>query len=159
MIPRDGATIFRDIVGKLDVLNVESDKGGRRGRYPAHRLVERYGMDAKLFDWSNKITAEASAKLERPVRRTVPGPIKRWCKFGNGVSDYLFQMGKSESRLFSLSDSRTFNQIASSSTSLAKASSSWIASISQFLETDINQAINNPTFRLTWRIEYDSPAV
>jgi len=67
VIPRDGATIFRDIVGKLDVLNVESDKGGRRGRYPAHRLVERYGMDAKLFDWSNKITAEASAKLERPV--------------------------------------------------------------------------------------------
>ena len=23
----------------------------------------------------------------------------------------------------------------------------------------INQAVNNPTFRLTWRIEYDSPAV
>jgi hypothetical protein len=24
---------------------------------------------------------------------------------------------------------------------------------------NINQAVNNPTFRLTWRIEYDSPAV
>ena len=23
----------------------------------------------------------------------------------------------------------------------------------------INQSVNNPTFRLTWRIEYDSPAV
>jgi hypothetical protein len=45
----------------------------------------------------------------------------------NGVSDYFFQMGKSESRLFSLSDSRTFDLIASFSTSLAKASSSWIA--------------------------------
>jgi len=82
VIPRDGATIFRDIVGKLDVLNVESDKGGRRGRYPAHRLVERYGMDAKLFDWSNKITAEASAKLERPVRRAVPRSVESCVMFG-----------------------------------------------------------------------------
>jgi hypothetical protein len=31
-MPRDGAIIFRDIVGKLDVLNVECDKCGRRGR-------------------------------------------------------------------------------------------------------------------------------
>jgi hypothetical protein len=27
---RDGAIIFRDLVGKLDVLNVECDKCGRR---------------------------------------------------------------------------------------------------------------------------------
>jgi hypothetical protein len=33
-MPRDGAIIFRDIVGKLDVLNVECAKCGRRGRYP-----------------------------------------------------------------------------------------------------------------------------
>jgi hypothetical protein len=31
-MPRDGAIIFRDIVGKLDVLNVECEKCGRRGR-------------------------------------------------------------------------------------------------------------------------------
>jgi hypothetical protein len=48
VIPRDGAVIFRDIVGKLDVLNVECDKCGRRGRYHLHRLIERYGIDAKL---------------------------------------------------------------------------------------------------------------
>jgi hypothetical protein len=29
-MPRDGAIIFRDIVGKLDVLNVECEKCGRR---------------------------------------------------------------------------------------------------------------------------------
>jgi len=29
----------------------------------------------------------------------------------------------------------------------------------QDLERLINQSVNNPTFRLTWRIEYDSPAV
>jgi hypothetical protein len=34
---------FRDIVGKLDVLNIDCEKCGRRGRYHVHRLVERYG--------------------------------------------------------------------------------------------------------------------
>jgi hypothetical protein len=32
-MPRDGAIIFRDLVGKLDALNIEGDKCGRRGRY------------------------------------------------------------------------------------------------------------------------------
>ena len=56
--PRDGAIIFRDLVGKLDVLKVECDNCGRRGRYHLHRLIERYGTDAKLFDWSDEITAD-----------------------------------------------------------------------------------------------------
>ena len=47
---RDGAIIFRDLVGNLDVLNVECDKCGRRGRYRLDRLIEQYGIDAKLFD-------------------------------------------------------------------------------------------------------------
>jgi hypothetical protein len=29
-----------------------------RGRYRLHRLIERYGIDAKLFDWSDEITAD-----------------------------------------------------------------------------------------------------
>ena len=49
-MPREGAIIFRDLVGKLEVLNVECDKCGRKGRYHLHRLIERYGIDAKLFD-------------------------------------------------------------------------------------------------------------
>jgi hypothetical protein len=44
--PRDGAIIFRDLVGKLGVLTVECDKCGRFGE----RLIEHYGIDAKLFD-------------------------------------------------------------------------------------------------------------
>jgi hypothetical protein len=40
-MPRDGAIIFRDLVGKLEVLNVECDKCGRRGRYLIDRLIER----------------------------------------------------------------------------------------------------------------------
>ena len=47
VMPRDGAIIFRDLVGKLDVLNVECDKCGRRGRYRLARLIERYGIDAR----------------------------------------------------------------------------------------------------------------
>jgi hypothetical protein len=42
---RDSAIIFRDLVGKLDVLNVECDKCGRRGRYHLYRLIERYGIE------------------------------------------------------------------------------------------------------------------
>jgi hypothetical protein len=54
-MPRDGAIIFRDLVGKLDVLNVECLKCRR---HHLHRLIERYGIDAKLFDWSDEITAD-----------------------------------------------------------------------------------------------------
>jgi len=32
-MPREGAIIFRELVGKLEVLNVQSGKCGRRGRY------------------------------------------------------------------------------------------------------------------------------
>jgi hypothetical protein len=42
VMPRDGAIIFRDLVGKLDVLNVECEKCGRRGRYHLHRLKLAY---------------------------------------------------------------------------------------------------------------------
>jgi hypothetical protein len=31
-MPRDGAIIFRDIIGKLAVLGIECDKCGRAGR-------------------------------------------------------------------------------------------------------------------------------
>jgi hypothetical protein len=48
-MPSDGAIIFRDLVGKLDVLNVECAKCGRRGRYHLDKLIARYGIDEKLF--------------------------------------------------------------------------------------------------------------
>jgi hypothetical protein len=61
-MPRDGAIIFRDLVGKLGVLRIECDKCGRRGQYPLHRLIARYGIDAKLFD---EITADCPRKQAR----------------------------------------------------------------------------------------------
>ena len=57
-MPRDGAITFRDIVGKLTVVTQNR----------VDRLIMRYGIDAKLFEWSDEITADlsaqASAKLE-----------------------------------------------------------------------------------------------
>jgi hypothetical protein len=50
-MPRDGAIIFRDLVGKLDVLRVECDRCGRKGQYRVDHLIEQYGIDSKLFDW------------------------------------------------------------------------------------------------------------
>jgi hypothetical protein len=61
-MPRDGAIIFGDLVGKLDALNIECEKCGRRGRYRLRRLIERYGIDAKLFDWCDEITADCPCK-------------------------------------------------------------------------------------------------
>jgi hypothetical protein len=44
MVLRDGAIIFRDPVTKLEVLNIECDECGRRGRYRLDRLIEHYGI-------------------------------------------------------------------------------------------------------------------
>jgi hypothetical protein len=52
---RDGVIIFRDLVAKLDVLNIECDKCDRKGRYHVHRLIECYGIDAKLFERFDEI--------------------------------------------------------------------------------------------------------
>ena len=49
-MPRDGATIFSDLIGKLDMLRVACEKCGRDGCYGLNRLIERRGRDAKLID-------------------------------------------------------------------------------------------------------------
>src|SRR5215472_10278716 len=64
-MPRDGAITFRDIVGKLAVLRITCDKCGRSGQYRVERLIIRYGIDAKLFDWSDQITADCPRKQAR----------------------------------------------------------------------------------------------
>ena len=72
-MPRDGAIIFRDIDGKLDVLKVECDKCGRFGRYHVERLIERYGIDAKLFDF------EPEADCPRKIARNDYDPCGARC--------------------------------------------------------------------------------
>ena len=61
-MPRDGAITFRDIVGKLGVVLITCDKCGRSGQYRVDRVIMRYGIDAKLFDWSDEIVADCPRK-------------------------------------------------------------------------------------------------
>ena len=56
-MPRDGAIIFSDLIGKLDMLRVACDKCGRDGRYRLPRLILDRGADTKLPDWLNDIAA------------------------------------------------------------------------------------------------------
>jgi hypothetical protein len=79
-MPRDGAIIFGDIVGKLDVITVECDKCGRFGQYRVDRLIMRYGLDAKLFEWGarGRLPAQGGEERLRPVR---PGPVESGVSF------------------------------------------------------------------------------
>ena len=47
MTARDGAIIFRYVVGKLTVLRIECEKCRRSGQYRLDRLIMRYGIDAE----------------------------------------------------------------------------------------------------------------
>jgi len=40
-MPRDGAIIFGDLIGQLDVVVVACDKCGRKGRCAVARLIEQ----------------------------------------------------------------------------------------------------------------------
>jgi len=70
VMPREGAITFRDIVGKLTVLRITCDKCGRSGQYRVDRLILRYGIDAKLFDWSDEITADCPRKQANNLNDT-----------------------------------------------------------------------------------------
>jgi hypothetical protein len=61
-MPRDGAIIFSDVVGKRLVLKVACDKCGRKGRYAVARLIEQRGRDAKAVDFLAEITADCPKK-------------------------------------------------------------------------------------------------
>jgi hypothetical protein len=59
-MPRDGAIIFSDLIGKLDVL-----RGVCESHSPTFREVKatvRGGTDAKLIDWLDAITADCPKK-------------------------------------------------------------------------------------------------
>jgi hypothetical protein len=59
----NGAITFSDLIGKLDVLVVECEKCGRRGRYAVRRLIETQGHDGKVIDWKDGITGDCPRKV------------------------------------------------------------------------------------------------
>ena len=62
-MPRDGAIIFADLIGKLDLLRVARDKCGRDGCYGLNRLIEKRGRNAKVIDWLDELTAECPKRI------------------------------------------------------------------------------------------------
>jgi hypothetical protein len=64
-MPHDGAIIFSDLIGKLDVLRIECPKCGRAGRHRIADLIARYGHDEKPFAWTD---APRRDHLRRPDR-------------------------------------------------------------------------------------------
>jgi len=52
-MPRDGAIIFSDLIGKLDMLRIECSKCGCSGRYRLADLIMRYGCDKKVFAFTD----------------------------------------------------------------------------------------------------------
>ena len=44
-MPRDGAIILSDLIGKLDLVLVSCEKCGRDGCYGLSRLIERRGPE------------------------------------------------------------------------------------------------------------------
>jgi hypothetical protein len=61
-MPRDGAIIFSDLIGKLDVLRIGCLKCGRAGGYKLPLLVAQYGRNEKLFTFIDEIAADCPRK-------------------------------------------------------------------------------------------------
>ena len=62
-MPRDGAIIFSDLIGKLGVLHVSCEKCGRDAHYILARLIRRRGRNAKIIDWIDELTAECPKRI------------------------------------------------------------------------------------------------
>jgi len=79
-MPRDGAIIFSDLIGKLDLLRIECPKCGRKERYRLADLITRYGRDEKLFAFTADVTANCARKHARshsdPCGAICPGLLK-----------------------------------------------------------------------------------
>jgi hypothetical protein len=67
-MPRDGAIIFGDLIGKLDVPRIECPKCGRAGRYRLADLITRYGKHEKLFAFTDDVTATCERRRARSDR-------------------------------------------------------------------------------------------
>jgi hypothetical protein len=67
-MPRDGAILFGDLTGKLDMLRVACEKCGRDGRYQVQRLIKDRGRDCKIVDLAGsnhcRLPEEGNGQLE-----------------------------------------------------------------------------------------------
>jgi hypothetical protein len=66
-MPRDGAIVFGDLIGKVDVLRVACDSFNcnRAGSYRIARLIEQHGHEAKIVDWLDRVTVSWNDRCSR----------------------------------------------------------------------------------------------
>jgi hypothetical protein len=83
-MPRDRAIIFRDLLGKLDVLNVGCEKCGRRGAIPAWPVdrAVRDRREAVRLGARGRLSAQGGEERARPVRREVSGSVEGGVRTG-----------------------------------------------------------------------------
>jgi hypothetical protein len=61
-MPRDGSLTPADLLGRIQVINVECLKCDRRGRYRVRTLVKKIGLDGKLTDSLSRLSADCPCK-------------------------------------------------------------------------------------------------
>ena len=61
-MPRDGAIIFGDLIGKLDAVRATCSRCGRDGRYQLQNLISERGRDGKIIGWLDALTAHCPIK-------------------------------------------------------------------------------------------------
>jgi hypothetical protein len=67
MMPPPIGTTFANLLGKLTVLRVECSKCGRFGRYPLHRLMDRYTGNGTILEWLDALTADCPRKRSASI--------------------------------------------------------------------------------------------
>ena len=60
-MPREGAIIFSDLIGKLDAVRVTCPRCGRDGRYNLRILIEGRGGQGKIIDNNRRLSEEVCA--------------------------------------------------------------------------------------------------
>jgi hypothetical protein len=81
-MPCDGAIIFGNLIGKLDMLRVACAKCGRDGCYWLSGLIEARGRDAKVIDWLDELTSRIRRLLG--LSASCATRAKRVPKIGRG---------------------------------------------------------------------------
>ena len=77
-MPRDGAIIFSDLIGKTEMLRVACDKCGRDGRYRLSSLIEERGRDGKIVDWLDALTDHCPVKKAHNWNDRAPPDARNW---------------------------------------------------------------------------------
>jgi len=64
-MPREDAIIFSDLIGKVDMLRIESPQCDLPGQYQLADLIMRYGKSEKLFAFTDDAPANCARKQAR----------------------------------------------------------------------------------------------